>query len=271
VLIIYIVTIYSMGKDDKLKCYTLKAPSDGHTYVTCDDKGKKVEKPKPKKLKLRIKTPKEVEKPKPKKLKLRIKTPKEAATAAMSAIKAVENISGSVKLKKQFIERLKDMVEKIKFERVLKATKDFEETNKNKRIDEILELFERRGVYGVLKPEGTPKSEFEVKNEVDYKKFNVSNPNIDGQRVEVVYVKTTGDNLVHAIIKFPVDGKGGSIGYYTKSRPRGQIKLSRKLISKLKLTKSYEKVRDELMELYGGETMFAEDETAVKRNIYFRR
>jgi len=127
-----------MDKDDKLKCYRRTA-KDGHRYTTCDDKGEEVEKPKPKKLKLRIKTPKEVEKPKPKKLKLRIKTPKEAATAAMSAIKAVENISGSVKLKKQFIERLKDMVEKIKYERVLKATKDFEETNKNKPIDEIVE------------------------------------------------------------------------------------------------------------------------------------
>jgi len=28
-------------KKDKLKCYTLKAPSTGKTYVTCDDKSKK--------------------------------------------------------------------------------------------------------------------------------------------------------------------------------------------------------------------------------------
>ena len=78
-----------MGKDDKLKCYTLKAPSDGHRYVTCDDKGKKGEKPKPKKLKLRI------------------KTPKEAATDAMTAIKEVKNMSGNPKLKKQFIEKVR--------------------------------------------------------------------------------------------------------------------------------------------------------------------
>ena len=105
-LIIYIVTIYSMDKDDKLKCYRRTA-KDGHRYTTCDDKGKKVEKPKPKKLKLRIKTPKEVEKPKPKKLKLRIKTPKEAATDAMTAIKEVKNMSGNPKLKKQFIEKVR--------------------------------------------------------------------------------------------------------------------------------------------------------------------
>jgi len=95
-----------MDKDDKLKCYRRTA-KDGHRYTTCDDKGEEVEKPKPKKLKLRIKTPKEVEKPKPKKLKLRIKTPKEAATAAMSAIKEVKNMSGNPKLKKQFIEKVR--------------------------------------------------------------------------------------------------------------------------------------------------------------------
>lgn len=95
-----------MDKDDKLKCYRRTA-KDGHRYTTCDDKGKEVEKPKPKKLKLRIKTPKEVEKPKPKKLKLRIKTPKEAATDAMTAIKEVKNMSGNPKLKKQFIEKVR--------------------------------------------------------------------------------------------------------------------------------------------------------------------
>tara|TARA_R110002096_G_scaffold81029_1_gene189260 strand:- start:112 stop:450 length:339 start_codon:yes stop_codon:yes gene_type:complete len=36
-------------KDDKLKCYTLKA-KDGHTYVTCDDKNKKKKKIRRKRL-----------------------------------------------------------------------------------------------------------------------------------------------------------------------------------------------------------------------------
>ena len=94
-----------MDKKDKLKCYTLKA-NDGHMYTTCDDKSVK---------------------PKKKKVKLVLKQPKEAATDAMNAIKEVRNISGSVKLKKQFIERLKAEMEKSKYEKVLKATKEFEE------------------------------------------------------------------------------------------------------------------------------------------------
>ena len=79
-----------MDKKDKLKCYTRKA-NDGHIYTTCDDKSVK---------------------PKKKKIRLVLKQPKEAATDAMNAIKEVRNISGSVKLKKQFIERLKAEVEK---------------------------------------------------------------------------------------------------------------------------------------------------------------
>ena len=94
-----------MDKKDKLKCYTLKA-NDGHMYTTCDDKSVK---------------------PKKKKIRLVLKKPKEAATDAMNAIKEVRNISGSVKLKKQFIERLKAEVEKSKYEKLLKATKEFEE------------------------------------------------------------------------------------------------------------------------------------------------
>ena len=78
-----------MDKKDKLKCYTRKA-NDGHMYTTCDDKSVK---------------------PKKKKVKLVLKQPKEAATDAMNAIKEVRNISGSVKLKKQFIERLKTEIE----------------------------------------------------------------------------------------------------------------------------------------------------------------
>ena len=99
-----------MDKKDKLKCYTLTA-NDGHKYVTCDDKSVK---------------------PKKKKIRLVLKKPKEAATDAVNAIKEVRNISGSVKLKKQFIERLKAEVEKSKNEKVLKATKDFEEKSKSK-------------------------------------------------------------------------------------------------------------------------------------------
>jgi len=79
-----------MVKKDKLKCYTRKA-NDGHIYTTCDDKS--------------------VEKPKKKKVRLVLKQPKEAATDAMNAIKEVRNISGSPKLKKQFIERLKAEIE----------------------------------------------------------------------------------------------------------------------------------------------------------------
>ena len=79
-----------MVKKDKLKCYTLKA-NDGHIYTTCDDKS--------------------VKKPKKKKVRLVLKQPKEAATDAMNAIKEVRNISGSPKLKKQFIERLKAEIE----------------------------------------------------------------------------------------------------------------------------------------------------------------
>ena len=95
-----------MDKKDKLKCYTRKA-NDGHIYTTCDDKSVK---------------------PKKKKIRLVLKQPKEAATDAMNAIKEVRNISGSVKLKKQFIERLKAEMEKSKYEKVLKATKEFEAT-----------------------------------------------------------------------------------------------------------------------------------------------
>ena len=79
-----------MDKKDKLKCYSRTA-KDGHKYTTCDDKSVK---------------------PKKKKIRLVLKQPKEAATDAMNAIKEVRNISGSVKLKKQFIERLKAEVEK---------------------------------------------------------------------------------------------------------------------------------------------------------------
>ena len=71
---------------------------------------KSVEKPKKKKVRLVLKKPKEAE-PKKKKVRLVLKQPKEAATDAMNAIKEVRNISGSPKLKKQFIERLKDEIE----------------------------------------------------------------------------------------------------------------------------------------------------------------
>jgi len=98
-----------MDKKDKLKCYTRKA-NDGHMYTTCDDKSVK---PKKKKVKLVLKQPKEAATAKPKKMKVKLvlKQPKEAATDAMNAIKEVRNISGSVKLKKQFIERLKTEIE----------------------------------------------------------------------------------------------------------------------------------------------------------------
>jgi hypothetical protein len=232
-----------MDKKDKLKCYTLKA-NDGHKYVTCDDKS--------------------VE-PKKKKVRLVLKKPKEAATDAVNAIKEVRNISGSVKLKKQFIERLKAEVEKSKYKKVLKATKDFEEKSKSKSIDEIIELYSRIGNYGVLQDK--PVNTFvQDAIEKDYKKFNVSNPEIDGQRVEVIYVKTTGYLAIYAVIKFPVAGKGGSIGYYALSSPRNKLKMTRKPISKLKLTKGFEKVKDELMELYGGETEFPENEIPIVTN-----
>jgi hypothetical protein len=232
-----------MDKKDKLKCYTLKA-NDGHKYVTCDDKS--------------------VE-PKKKKVRLVLKKPKEAATDAVNAIKEVRNISGSVKLKKQFIERLKAEVEKSKYKKVLKATKDFEEKSKSKRVDEIIELYSRIGNYGVLQDK--PVNTFvQDAIEKDYKKFNVSNPEIDGQRVEVIYVKTTGYLAIYAVIKFPVAGKGGSIGYYALSSPRNKLKMTRKPISKLKLTKGFEKVKDELMELYGGETEFPENEIPIVTN-----
>ena len=232
-----------MDKKDKLKCYTLTA-NDGHKYVTCDDKSVK---------------------PKKKKIRLVLKKPKEAATDAVNAIKEVRNISGSVKLKKQFIERLKAEVEKSKNEKVLKATKDFEEKSKSKSIDEIIELYSRIGNYGVLQDK--PVNTFvQDAIEKDYKKFNVSNPEIDGQRVEVIYVKTTGYLAVYAVIKFPVAGKGGSIGYYALSSPRNKLKMPRKPISKLKLTKGFEKVKDELMELYGGETEFPENEIPIVTN-----
>ena len=222
---------------DKLKCYTLTA-NDGHKYVTCDDKSVK---------------------PKKKKIRLVLKKPKEAATDAVNAIKEVRNISGSVKLKKQFIERLKAEVEKSKNEKVLKAT------SKSKSIDEILYLYSRIGNYGVL--EDKPVNTFvQDAIEKDYKKFNVSNPEIDGQRVEVIYVKTTGYLAVYAVIKFPVAGKGGSISYYTLSSPRNKLKMTRKPISKVKLTKGFEKVKDELMELYGGETEFPENEIPIVTN-----
>tara|TARA_R110001606_G_scaffold367359_1_gene522839 strand:+ start:86 stop:781 length:696 start_codon:yes stop_codon:yes gene_type:complete len=228
---------------DKLKCYTLTA-NDGHKYVTCDDKSVK---------------------PKKKKIRLVLKKPKEAATDAVNAIKEVRNISGSVKLKKQFIERLKAEVEKSKNEKVLKATKDFEEKSKSKRVDEIIELYSRIGNYGVLQDK--PVNTFvQDAIEKDYKKFNVSNPEIDGQRVEVIYVKTTGYLAVYAVIKFPVAGKGGSISYYTLSSPRNKLKMTRKPISKVKLTKGFEKVKDELMELYGGETEFPENEIPIVTN-----
>ena len=103
-----------MVKKDKLKCYTLKA-NDGHIYTTCDDKS--VEKPKKKKVRLVLKEPKKkkvrlvLKEPKKKKVRLVLKEPKEAATDAMNAIKEVRNISGSPKLKKQFIERLKAEIE----------------------------------------------------------------------------------------------------------------------------------------------------------------
>tara|TARA_R110000851_G_scaffold143251_1_gene282139 strand:+ start:37 stop:714 length:678 start_codon:yes stop_codon:yes gene_type:complete len=222
---------------DKLKCYTLTA-NDGHKYVTCDDKSVK---------------------PKKKKIRLVLKKPKEAATDAVNAIKEVRNISGSVKLKKQFIERLKAEVEKSKNEKVLKAT------SKSKSIDEILYLYSRIGNYGVLQDK--PVNTFvQDAIEKDYKKFNVSNPEIDGQRVEVIYVKTTGYLAVYAVIKFPVAGKGGSISYYTLSSPRNKLKMTRKPISKVKLTKGFEKVKDELMELYGGETEFPENEIPIVTN-----
>ena len=42
-------------KDDKLKCYTLKAKGDGHKYVTCDDNKKAPVKKVKLKLKLKPK------------------------------------------------------------------------------------------------------------------------------------------------------------------------------------------------------------------------
>jgi len=72
-----------MSKKDKLKCYTRTA-NDGHKYVSCDDKSKV----------------------KPKK-----KNPKDVATDAMNAIKKVKNMSGNVKLKKQFIERVNAVID----------------------------------------------------------------------------------------------------------------------------------------------------------------
>jgi hypothetical protein len=157
-----------MDKKDKLKCYTRKA-NDGHIYTTCDDKSVK---PKKKKVKLVLKQPKEAATAKPKKMKVKLvlKQPKEAATDAMNAIKEVRNISGSVKLKKQFIERLKAEMEKSKYEKVLKATKEFEEKK------EAAKPKPKPANYDMLRPEirknilefaGNPKKLIEEKILVD--------------------------------------------------------------------------------------------------------
>ena len=97
-------------KDDKLKCYTLRAKSDGHKYVTCDDNKKAPVKKVKLKLKLKPKKSVEGQRPPPPRPPPPTPTAKDLADEALRAVKKAMAVAGKPKLKQQLIDRLEPVI-----------------------------------------------------------------------------------------------------------------------------------------------------------------